>query len=183
MSEAPPAASPPPPPPPRQLAMRAVPLVIEVDRKPQGVCHRIVCSSVRISRQPACTTGCCSPGRGLRAAPNQSEVWGDLPGDGGPWGGCSHHPPPDCRRRKDGGRQEERRADGDGMPWSAGGPKAPQGCWPLTAGTPCRKPPMRMAGSLTRTGSCPPGTPPGGEADAGGTGWSPRNTRPKPGIT
>ena len=70
VSEAPPAPSPPPPPPPRQ-AKWAVLLVIEVDRKPQGVGHRIVCSSVRISRRPACTTGRCSPGRGRRAAPNQ----------------------------------------------------------------------------------------------------------------
>ena len=170
--------------PPRQLAKRAAPLVIEVDRKPQGVGHRIVCSGVRIGRRPACTTGRCSPGKGRRAAPNQSEAWGDPPGVGGPRGGRSRHPPPpDRRRRGDGGRQEERRADGDGTPWSAGGPKTPQGCWLRTAGTPRRKPPTRTAGSFARTGSCPPGTPLGGEADAGGTGRSLRNTRPMPGIT
>ena len=75
-------------------------------------------------------------------------------------------PPPIAVVAGTGGRQEERRADGDGTPWSAGGPKTPQGCWPRTAGTPRRKPPTRTAGSLARTGSCPPGTSPGGEADA-----------------
>ena len=86
-------------------------------------------------------------------------------------------------RRGGGGRQEERPADGDRIAWSAGGPKTLQGYWPRTAGTPRRGPPKRTAGSLARTGSCPPGTQPGGEADAGGTGRSLRNKRPMPGTT